>query len=170
MNKQKFIVMGVSGCGKSLISSLLAEALGLIFFDGDDFHPLENIEKMRQGEPLNDQDRREWLLTLNRKINQEPRVVVACSGLKPHYREQLLEGNDATIIYLKGDFETIWQRHQQREGHYFKGRSMLESQFGDLSEPTGDEAISIDIAQPVEKVFDDILLAIGEKPRSQVSQ
>jgi gluconokinase len=162
MNKQKIIVMGVSGCGKSLIGSLLAEHLGLSFYDGDDFHPPENVEKMRQGTPLNDHDRREWLHTLNQLITSKPNAVVACSGLKPQYRELLRQGNEATLIYLKGDIDTIWKRHQQREGHYFNGRGMLESQFGDLIEPLTDEAVHIDIDQPVEDVLNDILKALDD--------
>jgi len=169
MNNKKFIVMGVSGCGKSLIGSLLAERLGLSFFDGDDFHPPENVEKMRQGVPLNDHDRREWLQTLNALINKESTAVVACSGLKPQYRELLRQGNEATLIYLKGDIDTIWQRHQQREGHYFNGRGMLESQFDDLIEPSTTEAIAINIDQPVEKVFSDLLIALGDTCLPQAS-
>ncbi|MBR9883291.1 MAG: gluconate kinase, partial [Oceanospirillales bacterium] len=122
MMQKKFIVMGVSGCGKSLIGSLLAKRLSLPFFDGDDYHPIENVEKMRQGMPLNDDDRYGWLQTLNQLINREEGLVVACSSLKPQYRAQLRAGNNAQLIYLKGDIETIWARHNRREGHYFNGR------------------------------------------------
>jgi gluconokinase len=158
---EKIIVMGVSGCGKSSIGARLAEQLGLRFFDGDDFHPIENVTKMSQGRPLNDEDRAEWLATLNRLLNQEARAVVACSGLKPHYRSQLTDGNDATIVYLKGDIETIWSRHQAREGHFFAGKSMLESQFRDLVEPDTAEAIHIDIRQSKEAIVEAIIKALS---------
>ncbi len=158
---KKYIVLGVSGCGKSLIGSMLAKRLGLAFFDGDDYHPQANVEKMRQGTPLNDEDRYGWLLTLNQLLNSEETAVLACSGLKPQYRQLLRKGNDARLIYLKGDIETIWKRLSQREGHYFHGREMLESQFRELIEPEPGEAFHIDINQPTERVLADILSAIG---------
>ncbi|MBY4678026.1 gluconokinase [Marinobacterium arenosum] len=159
--QKKFIVMGVSGCGKSLIGSMLAERLGLAFFDGDDFHPRENVEKMRQGTPLNDQDRYGWLQTLNALLNREETAVLACSSLKPQYRKQLRHGNDAQLIYLKGDIETIWSRHSCREGHYFNGREMLESQFRELIEPGADEAIQVGIDQPADQIIAEILAALA---------
>lgn len=153
----KYIVLGVSGCGKSKIGAMLAERLGLNFFDGDDYHPPENLLKMRQGTPLNDDDRYGWLQTLNQLLNSEANAVLACSSLKPMYRELLREGNDAQLIYLSGDIDTIWQRHKQRKGHYFNGREMLESQFRELIAPNTEEAIHIQINQPAEQVLADIL-------------
>ncbi|WP_299200454.1 gluconokinase [uncultured Amphritea sp.] len=156
----KYIVMGVSGSGKSRVGSLLAEHLQVPFFDGDDFHPPENVEKMRQGIPLNDEDRHGWLQTLNQLIINEDNLVLACSSLKPQYREQLCHNNDAQLIYLKGDIETIWSRHSSRKGHYFNGREMLENQFQQLVEPLPGEALEIGIDQPVEQVIDEILNAL----------
>ncbi|BDR16074.1 gluconokinase [Vibrio sp. STUT-A11] len=157
MNK-KYVVMGVSGCGKSSIGNSLAKSLNIPFFDGDDYHPAENVEKMRNGIPLTDEDRKEWLLTLNALIQEQDNLVLACSALKPEYREALKVGcNDLTFCYLKGDFDTIWSRLKAREDHYFQGSAMLESQFSTLVEPSEQEAIYIDINQPPEKVVEDIL-------------
>ncbi|PFG45310.1 gluconokinase [Vibrio sp. ES.051] len=157
MNK-KYVIMGVSGCGKSSIGDSLAKALNIPFFDGDDYHPDENVEKMRNGIPLTDEDRKEWLLTLNRLIQDQDSLVLACSALKPEYRDTLRNGcHELIFCYLKGDFDTIWSRLQAREGHYFQGSSMLESQFSTLVEPTEKEAISIDINQPPQNVVQDIL-------------
>ncbi len=157
MNK-KYVVMGVSGCGKSSIGDSLAKSLNIPFFDGDDYHPAENVEKMRNGIPLTDEDRKEWLLTLNALIQEQDNLVLACSALKPEYREALKVGcNDLTFCYLKGDFDTIWSRLKAREDHYFQGSAMLESQFSTLVEPSEQEAIYIDINQPPEKVVEDIL-------------
>ncbi|WP_319533940.1 gluconokinase [uncultured Vibrio sp.] len=157
MNK-KFVVMGVSGCGKSSIGDSLAKSLNIPFFDGDDYHPTENVEKMRNGIPLTDEDRKEWLLTLNALIQEQDNLVLACSALKPEYRETLRAGcNDLTFCYLKGDFDTIWSRLKTRKDHYFQGSAMLESQFNTLIEPSEEEAICIDINQPPQKVVDDIL-------------
>src|SRR4030095_544887 len=93
-----FLVMGVSGSGKSTVGKALAEKLGWDFFDADDFHPPENIAKMAAGIPLNDSDRAPWLAALSNLLlstlqaNRHP--VLACSALKETYRAKLLEGND----------------------------------------------------------------------------
>ncbi|GAA0827414.1 gluconokinase [Marinomonas arenicola] len=155
---KKIIVLGVSGSGKSSIGQRLAEQLGYPFFDGDDYHCDANVKKMATGTPLNDEDRMGWLATLNQLLQDTDKAVIACSGLKPEYRNILRNGVDQlAMVYLKGDIETIWQRHQKRDGHYFKGRGMLESQFATLIEPTSDEAIIVDIDQEVDAVVNEAL-------------
>lgn len=155
---KKIIVLGVSGSGKSSIGQRLAEQLGYPFFDGDDYHSDANVKKMATGTPLNDADRMGWLATLNQLLKDNQSAVIACSGLKPEYRNILRNGVDQfAMVYLKGDIETIWQRHQKRDGHYFKGRGMLESQFATLVEPTSDEAIIIDIDQNVDAIVNQTL-------------
>ncbi len=154
----KYVVMGVSGCGKSSIGAALGKALGIPFFDGDDFHSQENVQKMQNGQPLTDMDRQSWLTTLNQLLQEKESLVVACSALKPEYRNKLREGKiDLHFIYLKGDFDTIWSRHQKREGHYFNGSSMLESQFNTLVEPDEQEALYVDIRQSPQQIIDYIL-------------
>ncbi len=154
----KYVVMGVSGCGKSSIGAALGKALGIPFFDGDDFHSQENVQKMQSGQPLTDTDRQSWLTTLNQLLREKDSLVVACSALKPEYRDKLREGKtDLHFIYLKGDFDTIWSRHQKREGHYFNGSSMLESQFNTLIEPDEQEALYVDIRQSPQQIIDYIL-------------
>lgn len=149
------IIMGVSGSGKSTIGQLLSQELGWQFYDGDDFHPLENIEKMKHGIPLNDVDREPWLKGLRRLIEnlqkQQENAIIACSALKENYRE-LLQNNDDNIIwiYLKGSFEKIRERLQHREGHFMKVE-MLNSQVESLETPT--KAIIVDISlSPIEIV------------------
>lgn len=157
MNVNKIVVMGVSGCGKSFIGERLAEQLQLTFFDGDDYHSPENISKMSQGVALTDRDRQGWLETLSELLNRTNNAVLACSALTAEYRRILKENNpELVFVYLKGDFETIWQRHRKREGHYFNGKSMLESQFNTLQEPMEKEALIIDIRQPAELLIADI--------------
>ncbi|OEF27285.1 gluconokinase [Vibrio rumoiensis] len=151
---KKILVMGVSGCGKSHIGSLLAQQLGFPFFDGDDFHPQTNVDKMRQGIPLTDQDRIGWLHTLNQLFLDNDQAVIACSALKPEYRDILRSNNhEMIIVYLQGDFDTIWNRHQKRDNHWFNGKSMLESQFATLVEPNQNEAIFVDITPSIESVI-----------------
>jgi len=157
MKTHKIVVMGVSGCGKSLIGSQLAKALQINFFDGDDYHSAHNIEKMSQGTPLTDADREDWLNTLNTLINEQQQAVIACSALTPKYRKILSRGApNLQFVYLKGDFDTIWQRHQKRQDHYFNGQSLLKNQFDTLIEPSVTEALIVDIRQSVEQLVADI--------------
>jgi gluconokinase len=157
MNR-KYVVMGVSGCGKSSIGAALGNALNIPFFDGDDFHPHSNVEKMQNGHPLTDDDRQSWLSTLNELLLDNDDIVLACSALKPAYRDRLRQGGVTLIfIYLKGDFDTIWSRLKRRENHYFNGAEMLLSQFDTLIEPTYEEALYINIAQKPAAIVEEIV-------------
>ena len=81
------IVMGVSGCGKSLIGSTLAQRLGAAFEDADDLHPASNKAKMSQSIPLTDEDRWPWYRTLREHIEQHraegKRYVLGAEGDLP---------------------------------------------------------------------------------------
>lgn len=144
---QLLLVMGVAGAGKSTIGHLLAEALGWDFFDGDDFHPPQNVAKMAQGLPLSDADRLPWLQAMRRFIaqrdaTQQP-AVIAASVLKQQYRDLLMQQDtQIALIYLQGDFDTIYARMQQRQQHFMKAE-MLQSQFDALEEPESAWKISI---------------------------
>lgn len=149
--------MGVSGCGKTSIGKLLAEELDVPFYDGDDFHPASNVEKMRSGNPLNDQDRHPWLKTLAdqiKKMNQEGGGVLACSALKQTYRDILAWGDTpVTFVYLKGDQELIADRLSNREGHYMPAE-LLDSQFQDLEEPM--DSVTVSINQKPDEIVEEI--------------
>lgn len=150
---QAYVVMGVSGCGKTTIGQLLAQRLGCPFYDGDDFHPPQNVDKMARGVPLNDADRQPWLARLHdllvSHVERGETAVLACSALKKSYRDQLSAGNKVQFIHLQGDFDLIWQRMLLRQDHYMKA-AMLQSQFDTLEPPTADEALIISITQPVD--------------------
>jgi gluconokinase len=154
MKPRFFILMGVSGCGKTSVGQKLAERLGWDFYDADDFHPPENIAKMASGIPLSDEDRAPWLETLRALVafclqNDRPGVL-ACSALKERYRQKLLDGNPgAQLVYLKGSYDLIWSRMTQRPGHYMKPE-MLKSQFDALEEPRN--ALIVDISLSVEQI------------------
>jgi len=142
------IAMGVSGSGKTTVGELLAEHYDWPFFDADDFHPKENVEKMAQGTPLNDDDRKPWLERLNKLLGEHlergDSVVLACSALKQSYRDLLSVGNDGVqFIYLQGSYDLILARMQARAGHYMKA-DMLKSQFKTLEEPVDALTVSID--------------------------
>lgn len=162
MDAQSIVVMGVSGCGKSLIGQRLAEALQLPFFDADDFHSPENVSKMASGVPLTDADRADWLRSLAQLIKTRAPLVLACSALRQRYRDELRQADPALMfVHLDGDIDTIWARLSQRRDHYFSGRDMLQSQFEQLERPGLDEALRIDINRPVDAVFDACLDALG---------
>ena len=146
-----YVLMGVSGCGKTTVGKLLAEKLGLPFFDADDFHPASNIEKMQNNIPLNDDDRAPWLAAIAGKIreaNTTRGAVVACSALKKSYRK-LLGGSGPAIcfIFLKGDRELIGRRLLQRRGHYMPP-DLLDSQFAALEAPDEGLTVSVDKSPP----------------------
>ena len=153
--------MGVSGCGKTTIGKKLADKLGLPFYDADEFHPVENIEKMKSGEALTDADRHPWLAILSWEIekwNQADGAVLACSALKKTYRSILNTGdsNQVKFVFLKGSEKLILSRMQERDGHYMPPE-LLKSQFEALEEP--EDAITVTI----EKSPDDIVERIAKE-------
>ncbi|MGC0150972.1 gluconokinase [Chromobacterium vaccinii] len=166
MNIRNIVVMGVAGCGKSSVGRLLADALGAAFIEGDAYHPLANIEKMRAGIPLDDAARAGWLANLADQLRRGRAagapLVLSCSALKRRYRD-LLRGADPELLFvhLAGDRALIASRMRERSGH-FMPESLLDSQFRDLEAPTADErAIQLDIAQPPEAMLAQLLAALG---------
>jgi 6-phosphogluconate dehydrogenase len=159
-NNSVIYIIGVSGVGKSTIGNLLAAALKIPHFDGDDYHPQKNIKKMSDGIPLNDNDRHDWLLKLNElSKNQQKKkgCIISCSALKESYRKLLIEGIEGKVnwIFLKGSFDQILERMQQREGH-FMPTELLRSQFDILEEPVN--ALKIDISKSPEDIIRTITL------------
>lgn len=152
-----FIIMGVSGCGKTTIGHLLANELKLPFFDGDDFHSQANVEKMSQGFPLNDEDRKGWLNSLNELARKHGNTgaIIACSALKKVYRNQLKQGiNSLEFIHLEGAKNEILKRMKNREGH-FMPKELLDSQFNTLETP--ENAFQISITQTPEIIVKKII-------------
>ncbi len=153
--------MGVSGSGKTTVGELLSQKTGWSFYDADSFHPEENIDKMKAGIPLTDNDRWPWLDNMNNfakeKIKTRP-VILSCSALKQIYRQRLTQNieDNCTWIFLKGSYELILQRMQQRQ-HYMPP-ALLQSQFEILEEPGN--TLTIDIANTTETIIQQILAAI----------
>lgn len=153
------VLMGVSGCGKTRIGEALSQKLGWPFYDGDDYHPQANIDKMSQGIPLNDDDRQPWLEELHKIIREHldrgVNLIVSCSALKAKYRETLRgDLQNVRFVHLAGSAELIYERLLQRNGHFMKA-DMLNSQFSDLEIPQ--DALSVSIDQPVNKVVAEIV-------------
>lgn len=153
--------MGVCGCGKSLIGSRLAEVLGGVFEDADDFHSAANKDKMRAGIPLTDEDRWPWYATLRARIlemrGMTPVYVLACSALKAVYRQRLRESDGAgeiAFIHLKGSREVIHARLALRKGHYMPA-SLLDSQLAILEETP--DLITLSLEQTPEQMVAEAL-------------
>lgn len=150
------VLMGVTGSGKTTVGQMLARELGWLFYDADDFHPEENVAKMRSGIPLNDDDRRPWLQTLANLIHSgwenQHNMVLACSALKRAYRRMLSHDLEPVkFVYLNGSLDLIKERLEARTGHYMNPK-LLESQFDALEEPNPDEAIAIEVAPAPEEI------------------
>lgn len=158
-----YVVMGVSGSGKSLIGSRFAHALELDFVEGDDFHPAENIQRMSSGIPLTDDDRTGWLRALARRIrvasDADTGVVISCSALKRAYRDILREGSDnVRFIFLRGSHELIAHRIAHRGDDHFMPLSLLDSQFAILEVPLQDERVWVcDVSNSPEQIVDDLV-------------
>ena len=154
--------MGVSGCGKSTIASMLAHRLNWTFEEGDWFHPPSNVEKMHGGVPLTDEDRWPWLNAIADEIERvckaRGHAVIACSALKRIYRDVLLRGrDDVRFVFLNGTQALIARRLSLRKDH-FMPPGLLDSQFRTLEPPDTDEnAIDVSIDAPVETIVDDIV-------------
>jgi gluconokinase len=156
------VLMGVTGSGKTTIGRLLSKELGWKYYDADDFHSPANVEKMRSGIPLNDADRKPWLQTLNHLIRncleRDESAALACSALKESYRKFLLIGDSVRLIYLKGDYETIQKRLNDRRGHYMNP-TLLNSQFESLEEP--EEAFHVDASLSPDEIVKTIKGYLG---------
>lgn len=154
----RIVIMGVSGCGKSSVGEGLAARLGIPYVDGDDLHPPANVEKMRVGTPLTDDDRWPWLDRVADVLATEAPVIVGCSALRRAYRDRLRAGAGGPVrfIHLTGSRALIASRMAARKGHYMP-TSLLDSQFAALEPPGPDEALTIDINQPLPALIDAIL-------------
>jgi len=154
-----YIIMGVSGCGKTTVGKILAEKFAMKFYDADDFHSEGNLNKMKNITPLEDEDRIPWLLNLAAHIKQWNRgegAVLACSALKKKYRQILSgDGKEKVIfIYLEGDSNTILERMKKRKEHFF-APELLESQFSVLEEPS--DAVRVPINKTPEEIGGEII-------------
>ena len=142
------ILMGTCGCGKTTIGNQLNKKLGWHFYDADNYHSKENVEKMAKGIPLTDDDRKPWLEGLSVEIEKwnanEGNAILACSALKNIYREMLgVDQKTVVTVFLKGDYDLLSERMQSRKGHYMNP-NLLDSQLESLEEPSDGLTVSID--------------------------
>jgi gluconokinase len=158
------ILMGVAGSGKTAVGKNVAGKLNWTFLDADSFHPAANIEKMKHGIPLNDDDRVPWLQRLHDELQHQlaegHSVILACSALKEAYRNTLRDHvSPLTFVHLDVDAETIRNRLQHRSAHFFP-KELMESQFATLEKPK--DAIIVDARKPLDAVVDQVIHSLGE--------
>lgn len=151
------VLMGVAGSGKTRVGRELAEQLRWPFFDADDFHPRENIDRMAAAVPLTDADREPWLAALRALVLRVDPAVLACSALKARFREQLRAGVDLRYVYLYGSRELIARRLAARD--HFMPLALLESQFDALEEP--EDALALNAAESPERLAAQIRASLG---------
>jgi len=155
-----YVVMGVSGTGKTTIAKAVAETHGCVFLEGDDFHPKENIEIMSSCRALTDENRLPWLMELSSVAaaeRQKGSVLMTCSALKLIYRDEIRKHvPDVSFIHLAGSFDYIANLISKREGH-FMPVSLLQSQFDTLEHLRADEdGVTIFIENGIEAVLQDV--------------
>ncbi len=161
------VVMGVSAAGKSTVAAAVAERVGGVFLDADDFHPATNQAKMAAGIPLPDEDRLPWLIQLGEEIARRTargeQVVMACSALRRSYRDLLREGaDDLFFAHLDGSRELLAERIGARRDHFMPS-SLLDSQITTLEPLQSDEdGVVVDISGAPDAIVDTVL---GAWPR-----
>jgi gluconokinase len=152
------VIMGVAGCGKSSVGEGLSARLGIPYRDGDDLHSPAAVQKMRSGMPLTDDDRWPWLDRVAAVLATEAPVIVGCSALKRAYRDRIRAGAGGAVkfVHLAGNREVIAARMAARTGHYMP-TSLLDSQFAALEPPDPNEAVTVDIDQPLDAIIAAVL-------------
>ena len=160
------VLMGVSGCGKTTVGTKLASHLGWEYQEGDALHPQENILKMSDGVPLNDDDRKPWISRISDWIYSRCMAggdgVISCSALKESYRRTIRgKPQDVQFIYLRGTRELLSRRLAQRRDH-FMPPDLLESQLDLLEEPSAEEhAIVVTINRTPNDLVKAICVGLG---------
>ena len=158
------LVMGTTGSGKSTVGQMLAQRLGWLFLDADDFHSAANKEKMHKGIPLTDADRAPWLAAIHDELVRQDKlgcnVSLACSALKQEYRDELKANLNMRVVYLKGSEAVLRSHIEGRHGH-FAGESLLASQLATLEEPV--DALVEDVSHTPEEIVTEVCALLNLK-------
>jgi len=159
--------MGVSGCGKSTITNIIADRISAFAKDADELHPPLNIEKMAAGIPLTDEDRQPWLETVARyaqqKAGENGICILACSALRRCYRQTLSTKGRVVFLYLHGSHELIAARMQRRTGHFMPA-TLLDSQFATLEDPRNEpNVLTVSAAPPPATIADNAIQLLEQQ-------
>lgn len=159
----RLVLMGVSGCGKSSVGEALSDLWQIPYRDGDDLHPPANVEKMRAGVPLTDEDRWPWLDRVAQTLRDSAPMIIGCSALRRVYRDRIRAGAGGPVafVHLAGSRDVIAARMARRQGHYMP-LSLLDSQIATLEPPGPDEALTVDIDQPLDGIVAAIRAGMGD--------
>jgi len=166
MNRNLYVVMGITGSGKSTVGEALAHKLGVDFVEGDDYHPPENVRRMASGIPLTDDDRAGWLQALATRLREAGDagggLVLTCSALKRSYRDVLrTAAPDVQFVFLEGSRGLIAERLAGRRGHFMPA-SLLDSQLATLEPPAVDEhAWACDVRESAEEIVDELVARVS---------
>ncbi len=166
MTPQVLVLMGVSGSGKTTVAERLAVTLGWPFQEGDSLHPAANVEKMRAGHPLTDEDRAPWLAIIAAWIDQRLQAgehgIITCSALKRSYRDLIAGGRPGVlVVYLHADRASL-EQHVRGRHHEFMPTTLLDSQLATLQEPTPDEhSIQVEVSGPIDETVSAIVRQLG---------
>lgn len=149
------VVMGVSGCGKTTVARKLADAIGGVFIDADDYHSETAIEKMRAGRALDDRDREPWLRAVAVAAAESAETpVIACSALKRWYRDLLRARTPTVFLHLDVSMDVVRSRVRERGGHFFS-ENLVASQFETLEPLAPDEhGVALDGALPLPELVE----------------
>lgn len=160
----RVVIMGVSGTGKTSVGLALSTRLGIPYLDGDDLHPAANVARMAAGIPLTDEDRWPWLDRVAAMLQDRAPVIIGCSALRCAYRDRLRAGAGGPVrfLHLTGLRDVIAARMAGRAGHYMPP-ALLDSQLATLDVPSADEAIPLDITQPLETLVEAAAAALQGK-------
>ena len=162
---EKYVIMGVAGCGKTSVGEALSRQTGWPFIDGDALHPQSNIDKMEAGIALTDEDRWPWLTLVGETLrDNQGATAIGCSALKRIYRDAIRNAaqSDVCFIHLDGSRQLIEERMAARKGH-FMPVSLLDSQFAALEPPKGENAITVDIAGSLDEIVQSIRTALENR-------
>ncbi|MEC5323966.1 gluconokinase [Aurantimonas sp. A3-2-R12] len=162
-----FLLMGVSGAGKSTVGQALAHRLNGIFLDANDFHLAKHINGMSCGIPINDFIRKGWLRRVcgaveRTRLEQQRPVFLACSALRKSNRDFLRREIDALcVIHLAGARGLIHGRMLARRDH-FAPAALLDSQLLDLEAPVPleEDAHVIDVSPSLDDVVAEVLTLV----------
>jgi gluconokinase len=158
----KFVVMGVSGSGKSSLAQALASRWAVPYVEGDHLHSQESIDKMAAGIPLADDDRWPWLDRVGAAIlasrSGNGGAVASCSALRLVYRDRLRRAVGPSLRFVLIDLprSVLESRMAERPGHFMPA-ALLDSQLRTLEPPVNEaDVLTVDGQQSLDAIVETV--------------